>query len=175
MWADMQLPPGQVAPGPSCPDHTSLSLSAPHSHFCLSWEFFPDFPAVCSSWDGNALSILCITCSQDRLGGYGYYWQVLFSHALQETASRSKHNKPSRVRSPQTELFQLCLTPVCTHTHLCTHLFTLTLFICRSTGPNITFHSPRSHILRCEAILKFLEALCWHRTGYYFPETQVTV
>lgn len=151
-----------------------LSLSAPLT-FSLIWEFFPDFPLVWSSWDGNALSIICSICSQNRLWGYGCYQQLPFLHALQETSSWSEQNKPSRVHSPWTELFQLCLTPQCAHTHLYTHLYTLTLFICHSTGPNITFHTPRSRILWCEAILKFLEALCWHRTSYYFPETQVTV
>lgn len=58
-------------------DHPGLtipfSLSLPHSHFCPIWEFFPDFPLVCSSWDGSALSIICSTCSQNRLCGFGYY------------------------------------------------------------------------------------------------------
>lgn len=125
----------------------SLSLSVPLSHFCLIWEFFPDFPFVGSSWDGNALSIICSICSQNRLWGYGYYQQLLFSHALQETPSWSEQNEASRVHSLWTELFQLCLAPLCTHTPVHTPVHSNPIYLPQHRAKHHISYSQITHFV----------------------------
>lgn len=171
IW-EIQLPPGQVALGSPWSDHTPL---------CLPPAFLPDlrvFPwlSTCFTWAGMVMlyQLSAPTARRD------FEEMDTINNRSFHTHSKRLHPdlnkiKPSRVCAPSRVITTLCLTPPYVHTHLYTHLFTLTLFICHSMGPNVTLNNPRSCILWREAILKFLEALCWHRTSYYFPETQVTV
>lgn len=145
----MQLPPGQVAPGSSWSDHTSLSV--PHSHFCLIWEFFPNFLLVSSSWDALSINLLYLQ-SEQTLRIWILLTIALFTRYKRLPPGLNKINPP--VSIPFGHSGCSFVSHLCVHTHLYTHLFTLTLFICHSTGPNITFHTPRPRILWCEAILK---------------------
>lgn len=67
--------------------------------------------------------------------------------------------KTFHFRVPFRIITTLCLQlPSLSYT--CTHLFVVTPVICHTVGLNVTFNISRSCILWCEAISKFLEALC---------------
>lgn len=158
-------------------DHLGLTvpLSVPHSHFHLSWEFFP-WLSTCFVQAGMVmlyqLSALIARTDFEEMDTINNCSFHTHSKRLHPDLNKIK---PSLIHSPSKELLQPFVSKTNMRTHLYTHLFTLTLFICSSMGLNITLNTLRSSILWHEAILKFLEALCWHRTSYYFPETQVTV